>query len=197
MKIIDITKKENIPVAIENVIDYLNRGEIFIYPTDTIYGIGCDINNKNALAKIFRVKKRNESRQFIILVNSREMAERIAIINHSANELIEKYWPGPLTLILNTKTESAVCGEGNTIAMRMPDNDFCLNLIEKYNNPITSTSANIHTKEQGDFNSIVHTFQNDINLYIYEGEAKAGLPSTIVDVTSNVRKVIRQGVLKI
>jgi L-threonylcarbamoyladenylate synthase len=199
MKIIDITKKENIREAIESAVNSLKNGEIFIYPTDTIYGIGCDSDNKAALEKIFKVKRRCEAKQFIILVNSLEMTERIVFINKSAEEMMHKYWPGPLTLILNSryKMEFAVSGEENKIAVRMPDNDFCLKLIEEYNKPVVSTSANIHMQEQGDFNSIVKTFGDDINLFIYNGEVESGLPSTIIDVTSEERKIIREGVLKI
>lgn len=197
MKIIDITGNKNISHAINDTIKCLEKGDIFIYPTDTIYGIGCDIYNRNALEKIMRVKKRNENKQFIILIHSLEMLEKIAIVTDDAHDLINKYWPGSLTLIFHAKNkmEEPVCGEENKIAIRMPDNDFCLELIRQYNNPIISTSANIHSIEQGDFNSIVETFKDEIDLFIFNGEVKSNLPSTIVDVTSGERIILRKGII--
>jgi L-threonylcarbamoyladenylate synthase len=196
-RIIDINDGQFFDSAIKESIKVLNAGEVFIYPTDTIYGIGCDIYNENALEKIADIKGRKELQPYIILISSFKMLNEFAVVG-DAKHIIEKYWPGPLTIILNSKIKLSKYIDNNAgkIAVRMPDNKFCLELVTRYNKPITSTSANIHAKKQGDFNQIVNEFKSQIDLFIYSGEVKSINPSTIVDLTEDKIKVLRKGAIE-
>jgi L-threonylcarbamoyladenylate synthase len=132
MKEVSITK--------ENLI---NRN-IILYPTDTVWGIGCDATNENAVANVFRIKNRVESKSLIILVDSYEMLSNyVEKIPDSAKEILGKV-SKPTTIIYNNPKGLAknVIAEDNTVAIRIVDNDFCIQLIHEFGKPIVSTSAN-------------------------------------------------------
>jgi L-threonylcarbamoyladenylate synthase len=90
-----------------------------------------------------------------------------------------------------------ILGDQNKIAIRMPSNEFCLELIKKYKKPFTSTSANLHSMHQGNFESIRNTFKEDVEVFIYSGEVNSFLTSTLVDLSEGNVKVIREGAIEI
>lgn len=123
----------------------LNNKNIILYPTDTVWGIGCDATNENAVANVFRIKNRVESKSLIILVDSYEMlGNYVEKIPESAKEILGKAFK-PTTIIYNNPKGLAknVIAEDNTVAIRIVANDFCIQLINEFGKPIVSTSANI------------------------------------------------------
>lgn len=127
--------------ALEN----LNRSKIILYPTDTVWGIGCDATNEASVSEIFKIKKRNESKSLVILVDSIEMLEQyIDEIQESIKTylLINK---NPTTVVYSNPKGLAynVIAEDNTVAIRIVQDEFCQKLIQKFGKPIVSTSANI------------------------------------------------------
>lgn len=129
-------------------INNLIKGEIILYPTDTVWGIGCDATNEVAVKKIYKLKNREESKSLIILVDSIEMLrEYLDEIPEKAIEILNNS-KKPTTIIYKNPKNLAknTIASDNTIAIRIPKNDFCLQLIKEFGKPIVSTSANISGK---------------------------------------------------
>jgi L-threonylcarbamoyladenylate synthase len=198
-RIINLKSETNYSNAVRDSAEVLKKGELLVYPTDTVYGIGSDIYNEEALKKTAALKERESVQPYIVLINSFAMLEELVTIEDKHLETVKRYWPGPLTVILNSKIKvSKYIDNGNgKIAVRMPNNKFCLELINAYGSPITSTSANIHAKPQGKVIDIYNEFKNKIELFIFDEEVQSFLPSTIIDCSSNDIKLVRDGVVKI
>lgn len=130
---------------IKNSLKVLENQQILLYPTDTVWGIGCDATDKEAVAKVFKIKKRSESKSLIILVDGIEMLKKyIPTISNNVIELLSKT-ENPTTIIYNNPIGLAknVVAEDDTVAIRIPNNEFCKQLISAFGKPIVSTSANV------------------------------------------------------
>jgi L-threonylcarbamoyladenylate synthase len=131
----------------ERAIKIFNNGGIVIFPTDTAIGIGCRIDNEKTVKKLFEIRKRPENKPLLILVNSVEMAEKylLPIPQKVKDELIKKYWPGKLTIIMKCipdRVPFPVRDKRNTLGVRFPDDGMLLELIDKIGVPIVAPSAN-------------------------------------------------------
>lgn len=126
-------------------LDYLKNGHTIIYPTDTVWGIGCDATDENAVKKVYNIKRRDESKSLVILVNSVEMLkEYIQEIPEKVHALLQQF-SRPTSIIYNNPIGLAknVIAHDNTVAIRIVQNDFCKELIKQFGRPVVSTSANI------------------------------------------------------
>jgi len=164
---------------------------VFIYPTDTIYGIGCNALNKEAVEKIRAIKER-KSNPFSVIVPSKEWIDENCIINENAKDWIKRL-PGPYTLILKTKKECVaknVAPGLDTLGVRIPDNWFS-NFVSEIDIPIVSTSVN---KASEDFMTSLEDLDSEIksmvDFIVYEGEKK-GKPSRIIDLTDEEKVIER------
>jgi L-threonylcarbamoyladenylate synthase len=182
---------------ISNVILALQKGSLVVYPTDTLYAIGANIYNEDAVRRVFQIKRRPFSNPLPVAVPSFELMKEIAYTNDSVKHLTKSFLPGALTLILKKKNcvSDIVTGGLNNIAVRIPANDIALELLSTFG-PLTVTSANIHgEKTPGFINDIRTKFKDDdISAYIDAGRLE-GKPSTIVDLTSKKPRIIREGIL--
>jgi len=183
--------KKDITKAIQN----LQKGEVIVYPTDTLYALGADIYNIKAVKKIFKIKKRPYSLPLPIAVSNIEMIKEIAKVDANSKKIIKNFLPGPLTLVLIKKKHISklITSGKNTIAIRIPDNEIALDLISKYG-PLTATSANVHGKKTPYIiNKINMQFkQEKLKTYLDVGKLN-GKPSTIIDLTKNKIKILRKG----
>ena len=130
---------------IQKGVEILEKGKIILYPTDTVWGIGCDATNEEAVSKIFKIKQRSESKSLIILVDGIEMLKKyIPTIPKNVKELLVNI-VNPTTIIYNNPVGLAnnVVSDDNTVAIRIVQHGFCKQLISKFGKPIVSTSANI------------------------------------------------------
>jgi len=130
---------------IRNSLEKLSTGGLFLYPTDTVWGIGCDATNQNAVQKIFDLKQREESKSLVILVSDIEMLkETVESISAKALQIIQDS-KNPTTIIYHNPIGLAqnTIANDNTIAIRIPNHKFCCQLIKEFGKPIVSTSANI------------------------------------------------------
>lgn len=130
---------------IERIADILRKGGVMLYPTDTLWGLGCDATNKEAVAKIAEIKKRSESKSFIVLVDGEDMLYRyVQTVPDVARDIVELS-DSPITIIYPKGMGFAdgVCGEDDSVAIRVVNHDFCKKIIRKLKRPIVSTSANI------------------------------------------------------
>jgi L-threonylcarbamoyladenylate synthase len=182
---------------IQKAIACIKNEEVVGIPTETVYGIGVDPLSQAAVDKIFNLKERDENKPLSILVHSFHDLIKLKIIS-KVPEIVELYWPGPLTIIVESELNFAD-GVGtknpNSIGVRVPDNELTLELLKK-TGPLAVTSANISGQEditnEKDAESV---FGDKIGHYL-QGSALHGSGSTIVDFRDEEFKVIREGPLK-
>ena len=175
----------------------LENGEIVIFPTETVYGLGGDATNKNAVKRIFKLKKRPLINPLICHFSNKKAVEKNCNINELDKKLIEFFWPGPLTIVLGKKKSSLidplVSNNMNSIGCRIPKNKIAINLLKKVNFPVAAPSANIATKISSTHPShLVKYFKNKI-LILDGGNSKIGLESTVVKTYKKHIKILRLG----
>jgi len=184
-------------IDLSKAIAALKDGNIVVYPTDTLYALGADIFNEKAVRKVFEIKKRPLDDSLSVAVSSFDDVERIAFVNDDARCLAECFLPGPLTLVLNKKNSisDVVTGGLDKVAVRIPANDVALDLLSRFG-PLTATSANVHGMETHHrISDIKMQFKvDDIVVYIDYGGLE-GLPSTIVDMTAEKPRILREGII--
>lgn len=174
----------------------LQNGNIIVYPTDTLYALGADIFNENAVKKIFIVKKRPINVPLPVAVSNIKEIKKIAILDEKAKHLAECFLPGPLTLILNKKSNISdiVTSNLDKIAVRIPNNENALKLLSSFG-PLTVTSANIHGNNTPFFiEEIKMQLKDNVEAYLDYGKL-FGSPSTIIDMTFKNPKIVREGVI--
>tara|TARA_Y100001968_G_scaffold290992_1_gene295137 strand:+ start:1649 stop:2224 length:576 start_codon:yes stop_codon:yes gene_type:complete len=184
-----IIKKNKIIHAVNE----LQMGNIIIYETDTLYGLGADATNSNAINKINKLKKRKTP--LSIMLKSINEINDYAIIKRSDFSIIKRLLPGPFTILFESKPSNLsnlVQQSSNKIGIRVPNNKFCLDLLNYYNKPIITTSVNLHgQKALNNIDEIENIF---FNIPIYDSQNnKDSKGSTILDLTDRPVKIIRQG----
>lgn len=183
---------------VDKIVKVINEGKLVISPTDTVYGIMGDALNDEVIKRVFFVKKRDVKKPLILLMNSIEMIyEYTCNINELEQELINKYHPGLLTIILkkNDKISNLITGGLDTVGIRIPDNKDLLSIIGKLNRPVISTSANISGSEViTNIWMIENELKENID-YIEDGGELSDSYSTIVVVIDGKIKILRDGLL--
>ena len=190
--------KENIKKdELEKISKTLNNGGIVVFPTETVYGIGADATNSNAVKKIFDAKGRPQDNPLIVHISNLEMIEEYTYgVNAVEKKLIENFWPGPLTIILKSKNKLSnyVTAGLDTVGVRMPDNDIALNIIEASKKPIAAPSANVSGKPSGTkLSDIFEELNNKVDVFVDGGNTIIGIESTVVKVEKNVVNILRPG----
>lgn len=199
MNTIILSAKEN-PVddIADRAASYLRNGGIVVFPTETVYGIGADAFNTNAVEKIFNIKKRAKDNPLIFHISSEDMLNSIAETTSLAKKLIKHFWPGPLTLVLKSKIEKKFTFGLDTIAVRMPENLLALKIIEKLGNPVVAPSANISGKPSStDFEHVLQDFNGKVECIVDGGGTVYGIESTVIDISENKAILLRPGALSI
>ena len=169
-------------------------GGIVIFPTDTVYGIGCDPYNKNSVSLLYKIKKREKTKPFPVLGYSKKELEKIAGFNSLATKIAEKFWPGPLTMILNVKDPDIQKSLGleNKIAVRVPDNTCILSLLKECK-VLVGTSANISDETSLIDPNDCETKISNYDLLIDGGTITSKGESTIVEIDGDKVKIVREG----
>ncbi len=172
-------------------------GEIVVFPTETVYGIGADATNKDAVDKIFKAKERPADNPLIVHVCDLEMLNMITRdIGNIESKLIASFWPGPLSIIFN-KNECIpfnVTAGLDTVAVRMPSNKVALELIKMSNKPIAAPSANISSRPSGTcIDDIYDELKSSISYFLDGGNSEVGIESTVVRVIDGVVHILRPG----
>jgi len=180
---------------LRRAVEALSNGELVVYPTDTLYGLGADVFNDDAVKKVFKIKKRPLDLPLSVAVSDFDDLEEICFINELAIVLAERFLPGRLTMVLKKKknVSDLVTGGLDKVAVRIPHNDTALKLLS-YFGSITCTSANIHGMDTPYvIEDIKRQFdENDVSVFIDDGRLD-GKPSTIVDLSDGVLQVLREG----
>jgi len=175
----------------------LENGGIVIFPTETVYGIGANAYNEEAVRKIYEVKNRPGEKPLSILVSGIDEIGKYAIIeNDIERKIINSFMPGPITIILKKKQGlfDYISSGKNTIGVRIPDNKIILEILNKLKLPLVAPSANISGMPSGvSLNDIIKDFNGKVDVCINGGKAKLGESSTIVEVVNGEPVILRQG----
>jgi len=173
--------------ALPRTVDILSSGGIITYPTETCYGLGADATNDAAVKRIIHAKKRIKEKKISIAFSDIRMAKHYLVIIKNAEKLIKAFMPGPLMLIVESKSKPQ-----RKVGFRIPDNKFILRLIRKFGKPITTTSANISGKaELYKIKDVIKTFNGKVDLILDGGNLPKTRPSTVYDVVD--KKILRKG----
>ena len=183
--------------GIEKTFQVIENGGIVIFPTDTVYGMGCNPYNVNAVEKIYEVKSREKIKPLPVLAYSLDTVKQIARIDTFTEKIIKKYWPGPLTLILELtdKKLKKSLKLDNKIAVRIPDSKCTLKLLKKCG-LLVGTSSNISGNPSS--TDPKECLKNIINydIFLNGGTITSKGESTIIEIENEEIKIIREGVLK-
>jgi L-threonylcarbamoyladenylate synthase len=179
--------------------EVISSGGVIAYPTDTFYGLGADPKNPAAVKKLFSLKGRLADRPILVLIpDQAAVKDWAAEITPQAEDLMRKFWPGPLTLVFTAKKgvlPELTAGMG-TIGLRIPGNELTRQLLAYLGAALTGTSANVsggpdpRTAEE-----VEASFAGKVDLILDSGSTAGGKPSTIVDVRFQMPKIIREGAI--
>ncbi len=189
-------------IILKRVKEVLDNDGIIAYPTETVYGLGANLT-ASAINKLISIKQRSELKYFSILISDPAMInDFIEDTSKKAKILINRFWPGPLTLIMKLKKNLSspiklIGSIDDKIGVRCSSHQIARQIVEYYKSPIISTSANISGESPStNANDIKRYFKGEIELILNDGESLSLLPSTIIDVTGADIKILREGDLK-
>ena len=173
----------------------IKNGELVAFPTETVYGLGVNALASEAVKKIFSAKGRPSDNPLIVHIAKKEQLNEFAFVTTEATKIIQKFWPGPLTIILKNKNiPKEVTGGLNTVAVRMPKNKIALKLIELAGVPIAAPSANISGKPSStSFEHVLEDFNGKIAGIIQSHACEIGIESTVIDLTTKTPILLRPG----
>ena len=182
---------------LDKAIDSLNRGNLVIFPTETVYGLGANALSTSAVDKIFEAKNRASNNPLIVHLKNKDEIEKYAIIsNNIEQKLIDTFMPGPFTLILKKKDiipNNVTCNM-DTVGIRIPIDPIAHELLDRLSFPIAAPSANKSTKPSGtNVLDIIDEFNDSVDYIIDGGDSLIGLESTVVKVIDNVPTILRPG----
>ena len=182
-------------------IETLQHGGVGIFPTDTVFGIGCRLDDEEALARLFKIRNRPEEKAVLAVVDSVEMAEKyVTISDEVRSKLIEKYWPGGLTIVLpcdTTKVPSIARGGGKTLGVRQTNHPVLLQIMKELGVPLVAPSANFAGQPTPKtFEEIDKELLKLVDFAI-DLPCGGSVSSTVIDCTIQPWKILRQGAVKI
>ena len=189
-----LTKKDS-----AQIVEILNRGGVVAFPTDTVYGLAVRYDLKEAILKMKEAKQRPETKPFPMMVSSKAQIDRVAVTDARSQKLIDQWMPGALTLVFKKRPEidELVTNGFPTIGIRMPDDDFVLEIINRVGVPLLVPSANLSgqpsctTSEE-----VLKQLDGRIDAVVL-GESGASTASTVCDTTGDELKILRQGPIKL
>ncbi|UCE91408.1 MAG: threonylcarbamoyl-AMP synthase [Methanobacteriota archaeon] len=182
---------------LDDVVSVLKAGELVVYPTDTLYGIGADPFNEGSVKKVFLAKDRPFDMPLSIAVSNEKMMESVTVLNDNARKLIRSFLPGALTIMLTRKpTIPDILTSGqNQVGIRIPDHPLAMRIIDRFG-PVTCTSANLHShKDPIDSKIPIKDLKDRVSICIDCGKTPKAEPSTIVDVSDGTVEIIRKGAI--
>lgn len=171
----------------------MKENKLIIFPTDTVYGIGCRIFDKESIEKIYALKKRPKSKPLACLCANLEQIKEIAIVGESEEKLIKNFLPGALTIILKAKTDVVKATGFDTIGVRIPNSKVALSILSEYG-PMLTTSVN--ESEQIPLNTyeeIMKKFGKDVDKVFKSSEKSSNMSSTVVKIENDKPVILREG----
>lgn len=180
---------------IRSVVDIIKKGGVIAYPTDTFYGIGCDIMNKKAIQRIYQLKQRNKNQPFSFICSGLKNISDYGKVSNYAYKTMKRLLPGPYTFILEGSklVPKMMLTNRKTAGIRVPDNMICLSLVEELGNPILTTSATMPDGIILDDPSLIHDFFGARIDAVIDGGSVSGKPSSVISLINDIPEVIRKG----
>jgi len=167
------------------IVDFLKKGKVIVYPTDTIYGLGCLATDKKAINKIYRIKKREKKKPLLVLISDFKMLRKYFKVDKKQLAYLRKIWPGKVSVILNKKSNlpGYVSGRLSSVAVRLPKSGFLTKMIKELGAPVVSTSLNLSGQPHLERVSGLKKYfkKNRPDLVIDAGTIK-GRPSKLIDL---------------
>lgn len=183
--------------AFTRAVAALKRGEVIVFPTETLYGLGADAFNKTAVERIVSLKGRNPENPIPVIIADREMLNDVVTeVSPVAQKLIERFWPGPLTLVLPAKknlSEQLLNRDGG-IGIRISSHPLAARLARELGHPLTATSANLSAKEPA--RTVAEAkgyFSDKLEIFLDGGRLEGSKGSTVVEIVENNLRIIREG----
>lgn len=188
------------PVAndIAQAVSHLKGGGVVVLPTDTLYALAALATDAGAVRRVYQIKGREDGKPLPLFVSSPEMAAQAGRMTPSATILARRFWPGALTLVVQRQPDfvSEALAGGETVALRMPQNDIIIEVVQAVAGPITATSANrsgganpVTAKE------VVSQLNDEMDIVVDTGPCPVGVASTIVDCTGDEPVILRHGAI--
>jgi L-threonylcarbamoyladenylate synthase len=185
--------------AMEEAAACIRRGGVIVYPTETLYGIGADAFDGEAVRRVQAVKQREEKKPVLVIIDTEDrLMQLTSEVSEVAGTLIRKFWPGPLTLVFAAlPTIPAEITQGtNAIGVRLPSSALCRELVRSAGRPITSTSANLSGQPTPrTVREMQSMLREGVDLFLDAGELPESKPSTVVDVSTNLPRLLRKGAI--
>ncbi len=185
--------------ALQQAAEIVRSGGTIVYPTDTLYGIGADALNPDAVRKVSLAKQRVDPKPILLLIPHEGALKALALdVPSAAQDLMKQFWPGPLTIVFKALDHLPVeltQGTG-TVGVRLPANPLCIKLMDLCGCPLTSSSANITGQPAHALVADIHRQLGDaIDLYLDAGELPSSAPSTVIDVSHGPVTIVREGAI--
>ncbi len=178
--------------AIARAASRLRDGAVIAFPTDTLYAVGARAGDPAAVQRLYQVKRRPPAQPLVLLVRGSDDFAKVAIVSAEAADLMQRFWPGPLTLVLPARSGEA----GATIAARAPDHPVALQLLAALDEPIASSSANqAGSPPPSDADAVLRGLPGELDLVLDGGPCRLAQPSTILDLTGPVARILRAGAI--
>jgi tRNA threonylcarbamoyl adenosine modification protein (Sua5/YciO/YrdC/YwlC family) len=199
VKILKINAKSPETGIIKKAVKILKLGGVIVYPTDTCYGLGADVTNPEAVKKIYKIKKRIESKPLSMIVKDLKMIENKMELDTNKKKIIKKYLPGEVTFIVLNLDYDYI--KQNTLGIRIPEYNITKKISDTFNSPYTTTSANISGQSVCySVEEVIDQFKNIRNqpeLFLDAGTLEKNVPSTVVDIINWPPRILRQGKVEI
>ncbi|PIR26230.1 MAG: threonylcarbamoyl-AMP synthase [Deltaproteobacteria bacterium CG_4_10_14_0_2_um_filter_43_8] len=187
------------PVDVERVVAHLREGHVIAYPTETIYGLGADVLNRAAIKNIYKLKARDPGLPISLLVSDLSMLrDFVSEVSDQALELIKTFWPGPLTILFpaSPRIPKDLITNTGRIGIRISSHPVATAIVSAFGNPITTTSANLSGYPPSlDAKQVLKYFDQKLACIVDGGECEPNLGSTVVDVTKESMRIIREGAI--
>jgi len=195
MQILKINKQNPQLRLVEKVVDAFQKGGVVAYPTDTVYGIGCDLFNKNAIEKVYRIKGKQRDKPLSFICSDLRDISQYAYVQDYAYKIMKRLLPGPYTFVLRaTKlVPKIVLTKQKTVGIRVPDNNICLEIVKSLEHPIINTSILREADQLFDDPELIKDIYGHQLDYIVDGGVIASQHSTVVDLSGDIPEVIREG----
>jgi L-threonylcarbamoyladenylate synthase len=198
MRVIRISDTDN-KTALTEAAGEIKQGGIVAFPTETFYGLGVSFSDKNALTKLFELKGRPKDKPMPLIIGDVLMLSVVASApDEIALRIIERFWPGPLTILFAAKAAlpDLITGRTGKVALRVPGRSFALDLAKAVGYPLTATSANVSgmPPARGP-DEVIRYFGDAVDIVVDGGYAPGEKPSTIIDMSEGTIKLVRQGVV--
>ena len=187
--------------AFARCVEVIKAGGVIAYPTDTFYGLGVDPRNPRAIKRVFEIKGRETDQPILLLLHDRsEVTAWASVVSPSAERLMDRFWPGPLTIVLTARPDivQELTGGKGTIGLRVPGNELTRELLRQVGNALTGTSANrTGSSSLRTTDEVKRELGDRIDLILDGGDLTEDRPSTVVDVTGDTPRIIRMGAVDV